>query len=305
MNSPKIAVCGDVMLDTYWYTAVNRVSPEAPVPVAKFEKEETRLGGAANVANNLRSFGVQVDLFGVVGNDENGKKISSLLDQNSINNRLLTLEDFETTNKLRILSGNYQLLRCDFEKRIDFDVGSRLALKDDLQNYQLVIFSDYNKGALGNLEKLLETCAEKEIFTVVDPKTSELKKYAKCFCLKPNYKEFKELFSCDLDNKKSILAKLKEFSIQNLIVTLGSEGVRHFSKDGLANNYPVPSTEVFDVTGAGDTFTAAFSSLLLKQGEIEKAIVFGNLCAGVVVGKVGTSKLEKHEILNIEGVMGV
>ena len=200
-----------------------------------------------------------------------------------------------TTNKLRILTGNHQLLRCDFEDSEKFDLIAESDLLNSLEKHQFIIFSDYNKGTLAELSELLERCEKNRIFTIVDPKSENITKYRNCSFLKPNLKEFKTLFQCDLSNTKKICNILKANNIKNLCVTMGPLGVRHLTNNGDVRNYEVPGTEVFDVTGAGDTFTAALIYGKIKGYGDSTSIMLANLCARAVVKKVGTSTITEKE----------
>lgn len=292
----KIAVLGDVMLDEYWYSHVDRISPEAPVPVALYSHSEMRLGGAANVAHNLASIGTHVDLYGVIGEDDTGDKILELCETAEIKSKFLRHPTFTSTKKLRIMSGNSQLLRCDFEQKAEPTLEYINSIINKINEYKVIVLSDYGKGVLTHLPMFLKHCFEQKIPTFVDPKSNDINFFQYSEFLKPNEKEFRSLFKCDLDNINTIMGILNKYSIQNLIVTMGAKGVRYFTSDGMIRHFDVPEIEVFDVTGAGDTFSAAFCHMISAKRSIDTAIAVANLCARSVVNKVGTSILEEKEL---------
>ena len=298
----RISVFGDLMIDEYWDADVTRISPEAPVPVARVSSCETRLGGAANVANNLRMLGSEVELCGFVGDDDDGCRLRDICENLEIIPRFVITSQVPTTKKLRIVSSGNQLLRCDFEVTFEGSLLDFIDFEKLIEMSQIILFSDYKKGALNSIKRMLEICKHLGKFSIVDPKSDNLSDYKKAFVLKPNYQEFLRLFKYRKDQTQEIYNTLEEYEIEHLIVTCGDKGVLHFERSGGYSETAAIPVEVYDVTGAGDTFNAALAYALSCKKNMSASICFANACAGSVVQKRGTSVPSAFDIENIKSI---
>lgn len=301
----KILVIGDVILDQYLYGNCDRISPEAPVPVINFKSSEYLLGGAANVANNLVSLGVEVYLCGIIGTDSNGDNMTDILDKKGIKNILLKSKDRMTTVKKRIIANGQQILRIDSEVTDNIskaeEAESITVIEKIIKNVDCVIISDYSKGFLTNslLEKIILISNENKIKVLVDPKRPPFSKYAGSFLIKPNRKEAKNATGIDINDKntfrKAALIIKKETSCKNVIITMSEDGI------GLLNNeeeviIPTNAKKIFDVTGAGDTFISTLAFGLVRGMTILECCKLANFASGVVVGKAGCVPIELEEL---------
>jgi rfaE bifunctional protein kinase chain/domain len=302
MIKRKVLVIGDVMLDEYWNAEVSRISPEAPVPVANVNSLEVRLGGAANVAHNLVKAGVEVELLGVIGVDEDGRKLQEMCSKLGMKHLFFKSEDLVTTKKLRVISKNHQMIRCDFEKLFYGSLLDFINFEQILYRHEIVVFSDYKKGALNSIGEMLKISKRLKKTSIVDPKLSDLFQYSNTFLLKPNYSEFKNLFRCSLNDHEVIFKKLNEFEIEHLAVTCSDDGVKYFNRGGHFKKIDAEASELYDVTGAGDTFAASVAFALSNQNEMEQALGFANACSGLVVGKMGTSTLSQLEFKRLKEI---
>lgn len=306
----RIAVIGDVMLDTYWWGNVSRISPEAPVPIVALQKNEFRLGGAANVALNLVALHAQTTLISVIGNDVEGKKLLELLVKQKINsNYIINSSNRITTNKTRIISRNQQMMRLDAEISTDIDekIEEQLLINIrkyiDTENPQVIIFQDYNKGVLTQkiIEQTIEWCKEKNIITTVDPKRKNFFTYKNVDIFKPNLIEVKEGLNILFDEAN--LELLQEVHLQlhqklnNKIsfITLSEKGV--FYKDDKTSN--IISTHVrniADVSGAGDTVIAVASIVYAITKNMQLTSEVANIAGGLVCEEVGTAAINKEKL---------
>lgn len=301
LSNSKILVCGDIILDKYWHGPTNRISPEAPVPVVKIDKEEYRLGGAANVACNLSSIGCNATLIGFIGDDFQGKFIVNELKKKEINNKLIIDSKYKTTTKLRVISRNMQLIRLDFEEEVAKSNQNLLIEKfqEIVKDFDLVIFSDYAKGALLKINELIKICFKYKIKTLVDPKQETFEIYKGATFLKPNLSEFIEMVgkvSSEEELRKKAFNLIRNLNLEALIVTKGSSGISLYKKDNTVFEQSASASEVFDVTGAGDTVLAVLGAFLACGSDIKKSIYFANKAAGLVVGKSGTSYVSIHDL---------
>lgn len=290
----RVLVYGDVMLDRYWHGIASRISPEAPVPIVNVLNTETRPGGAANVAHNIAALGAQITLFGVVGNDHQAQELKEALQTSRVNCQFLTIPDFSTITKLRVLGNNQQLIRMDFEKN---DVGEK-EIQDDalffqyqsaLQNVHVVVLSDYSKGALCHVERLILAAKKQNVKILIDPKHKNYMRYSGATILTPNLKEFESVVGKCRDLKEvTQKAKqlLRDIHIDSVLVTLGKDGMIYVNKN-TDTHFPVKARDVFDVTGAGDTVIGVFAAGLAAEMDILSAIELANVAAGIVVGKLG------------------
>ena len=305
LSKSKILVFGDVMLDRYVSGTVERVSPEAPVPVLKPIKEEIRLGGAANVALNLSSLGSKVSLIGISGKDSSSKQISHLLKENKIKNELVKSK-LPTITKLRLLSSKQQLLRVDNEEEFtkeDWQSAKRRFDKSiSLSSNNLLIISDYGKGTLQDIPALIKKAKKFNKKVLVDPKGNNFSKYKGADIITPNFSEFIGEVGA-VKNEREITLKaqslIKSLNLGALLVTRGPEGMTLFKKEKakiIRSNFPTQAKEVFDVSGAGDTVIASLAAALSTGFDISSAVKLANVTAGIVVGKSGTATASLFEI---------
>jgi len=307
----KIGVIGDMMLDTYWWGNVERISPEAPVPVVTVNKKEFRIGGAGNVALNLASLGTPVSVFSVIGNDEDGEKLTQLLNERKIETAyLLGSASRITTNKMRVISRNQQMMRLDLETVLPLDAKLEEKLIKQVEKYILeqspaaIIFEDYNKGVLTKkgISAIIKICKAKSVITAVDPKRKHFFDYQGVDIFKPNLKEAREALNLlpeEINEKRlsSIHQKLKaELDHRISFITLSEKGV--FYMDG-KNAQIVPShiRNVADVSGAGDTVIAVATLIYSLTKNTRLMAEIANLAGGLVCETVGTVAIDKSRLL--------
>ncbi|MBU3657940.1 MAG: D-glycero-beta-D-manno-heptose-7-phosphate kinase [Rhodocyclaceae bacterium] len=299
-SKTRLLVVGDVMLDRYWFGEVSRISPEAPVPVVHVNKEEVRPGGAANVARNIVALGGKVSLLSVVGTDEAGQTLRSLLEEAGVATGLHDDANIHTTVKLRVLGRQQQLLRIDFETAPSHEVLQ--AKLDDferqLPEHDLVILSDYGKGGLTHITKMIELAKKAGKRVLVDPKGDDYARYAGASLLTPNRAELREVVGkwageADLKVKAE---KLREtLGLEALLLTRSEEGMTLFRPEGVFNQ-AAKAREVFDVSGAGDTVIATLALMLASGADYPEAVRVANLAASIVVGKLGTAVVTRDEL---------
>jgi rfaE bifunctional protein kinase chain/domain len=297
----RALVVGDVMLDRYWFGAVERISPEAPVPVVMVDDQEERAGGAANVARNVAALGAKCSLLSVVGDDEAGRTLSSLVKSAGIDCRLNVDADTSTTVKLRVMSLNQQLLRIDFETRPSHEVLSRCL--DDfsrrLKDVDVVILSDYGKGGLTHIVDMIARARAAEVPVIVDPKGRDYSRYRGATMITPNRREF-ELAVGECDGEEALQSRASELigtlEFDRLLITRSGEGMTLFRADGTRLHSKARAREVYDVTGAGDTVIAVLGAALGAGADDDDAMRLANTAAGVVVGKLGTAEATVEEI---------
>lgn len=303
----RVLVVGDLMLDRYLWGAVERISPEAPVPVVRLDHKTHVAGGAANVAVNLRGLGCAVSLAGVVGADEDGRQLLELLQNSSINTAaILAAPDRPTICKTRILGGRQQMLRVDVEKAGEpsSELQSMLLGKIEAQvsGCSAIILSDYGKGLLSGsvCQAIIRRGRELSIPTFVDPKGLHYEKYAGCDVISPNRMELAAATSTDYSDLELLLQKGEglrvKLGIQRLVVTLGDLGIT-LLESGAIQRFPALAREVFDVSGAGDTVIATAGAAVAAGLPLHEAIRLANVAAGIVVGKLGTVPISKDELL--------
>jgi len=308
-NTKRILIIGDVMVDSYIIGKVERVSPEAPVPVVDVNRFENRLGGAGNVALNIKAMGATPILCSVIGTDKEGDDLMAIMRAQNLSIAGLVQSDKrKTTTKTRVLGNNHQLLRIDHEITDDLDVVDSFLLEqkfnEELDNIDVVIFEDYNKGVLHskNISVLIELCKKKNIPTVVDPKKSNFLAYKEVTIFKPNLKEIKEglKLESDLDDKESVESaiKLLKSSLNNsmTLVTLSERGV--VIEDGV-NSHHIPAhiRNISDVSGAGDSVISV--AALCLSCNLKSAIIaeISNLAGGLVCEKTGVVPVDKNLLL--------
>ena len=291
----RILVVGDVILDSYLIGKVERISPEAPVPILEVEGEEFRLGGAGNVAKNLSSLGVNTLLCGVIGKDEPGSILKSLLADNGVE-AFLVEDDRPTTKKTRVVSLNQQLLRIDWESREKVEGESLKKLREFIRkvNVDGVIVSDYAKGVI--TQEVIQEIRSKGVFWAVDPRPVNKALYRDAFLMTPNEKELRELMKPLSGGVEELGEKLREeLNLDTLVVTRGPKGMTLFRE--YIKHFPARARKVYDVTGAGDTVIATLTAFKLAGASWEEACELANICAGIVVGEFGTASVKPEQIL--------
>ncbi|MGQ0652730.1 MAG: D-glycero-beta-D-manno-heptose-7-phosphate kinase [Betaproteobacteria bacterium] len=297
-------VVGDVMLDRYWFGDVSRISPEAPVPVVLIEREDERLGGAANVAWNCRELGANTRLLSVVGRDEPGRRLEKLLRKKGVQASLHRDRNLATTQKLRVIGRRQQLLRIDFERPPSTEVlASKLEeFKGALADTDTVVLSDYGKGGLAHVGDMIRSARRAGKRVLVDPKGDDYSRYKGASVLTPNQAELRQVvgtWAGEKDLRKRAQALREKLQLEALLVTRGEHGMTLF-RAGKTNDVKAEAREVFDVTGAGDTVIAALAVMLAAGAGIEVAVRAANRAAGIVVGKLGTAAVTSAELFGTQ-----
>jgi D-beta-D-heptose 7-phosphate kinase/D-beta-D-heptose 1-phosphate adenosyltransferase len=300
-SQARVLVIGDLMLDRYWQGSAARISPEAPVPVVHVHECEDRPGGGANVALNMTSLGVKVDLCGLVGEDEAGTTLAEHLQRAGVSCHLQVEMGFPTITKLRVISQHQQLIRLDFEQplwRCDLCELDRLSLQR-LSGVGLVVLSDYAKGTLQQPQGLIEAANAQGIPILVDPKGGDFSKYRGATLLTPNLKEFEAVVGrCDTDqdlNEKAIALR-KALDLNALLITLSERGMLLINENAPPLHLPTRAREVFDVTGAGDTVIGVLGAGMAAGMPIQEAAGLANVAAGLMVAKLGTGSVSLGEL---------
>ena len=300
-SKTKIFVMGDVMLDRYLFGSTDRVSPEAPVPVVRITKTDDRPGGAANVAINLSKVGIQTSLFGVIGQDLEGRILEKLLISENIKCNLKKIENINTTIKTRIQSRGQQLIRFDRDAALERVQSFKKDVESNLLDIDAIIISDYAKGVTSGIAEIIKICKANDILTLVDPKGFDFKKYAGVDILTPNQNEFEAVVGeCDSDNclVEKALEMIKELELKALLITRSDKGMLLVRSNGEHYFLDTRARDVFDVTGAGDTVIAIFAAALASGTDILSSAKIANLAAGVVVGKIGVAYIDQMELQN-------
>jgi rfaE bifunctional protein kinase chain/domain len=303
LGKAKILVVGDVMLDRYWYGEVNRISPEAPVPIVKIDTARSKEtpGGAANVAMNAAALGGNVALLSVVGDDEPGKRLAELLEAAKVNAYLHRDAEISTTVKLRVIGAHQQMLRVDFETAPSHEV-----LLDKLADFghmiadrNVVILSDYGKGGLTHIASMIEVARARGKIVLVDPKGEDYSRYRGATVVTPNRAELRKVVG-GWKSEEELTAKAQklreELGLAALLLTRSEEGMTLYEKDKRSHE-PARAREVFDVSGAGDTVIATLGVLLGAGAPLRDAVGVANRAGGIVVGKLGTAVVHPQELL--------
>ena len=289
------------MLDRYWHGAASRVSPEAPVPVVRVGNEENRPGGAGNVALNIAALGSSARLIGIVGNDATGLELNSRLSAAGVYCDFLQSDEKPTIAKLRVISQHQQLIRLDFEQPfakpdINGLFEKAKALIDDTQ---ILVLSDYAKGALQGIEQLIELGRRYNIPIIADPKGSDFEKYRGVTLITPNLSEFEEVVGISQNEEELVNKGLKlvsDLNLEAILITRGENGMTLIRPDSPELHLPARAQEVFDVTGAGDTVIGVLAAAMAAGDNIADATALANLAAGLVVGKLGTAAISGPEL---------
>lgn len=301
LSRARVLVVGDVMLDRYWFGDVHRISPEAPVPVVKINRQEERLGGAANVARNLAALDVTTKLLSVVGKDDAANAIRRLLTEAEIEAHLHSDDSLDTIIKLRVIGRQQQLLRIDFESS-----PAPAVLREKLTQFQallsecdLLIVSDYGKGALVHVAEMIAQARAAGIPVLVDPKGEDYSRYRHATVLTPNLSEFRAVAGgweseAQLYDKAHDLRRILD--LDALLITRSEAGMTLFTADGVQHESAV-AREVYDVSGAGDTVIAALGAMMATGMALQDAMQWANRAAGIVVGKLGTAVVTPEELL--------
>ena len=308
-KSPRLLVVGDLMIDHYLWGSCERISPEAPVQVVNVNSESSVLGGAGNVINNLRALGAKVDVISVVGGCEISDELKKLLNNINVNTQyLITQKDRITSKKSRIIAAQQQVVRYDRESSDEISAESQKQILDSftsiIANYDGVLLSDYGKGVLtSSLTQSLITAANKAGKKVmVDPKGLDYSKYAGAYLLTPNKKEASEATQVSINDEASLTQAITQLKVECdltvSLITLSEQGVAIY--DDELRTHPTVAREVYDVTGAGDTVLASLGFALACDYQIDDAVKFSNLAAGVVVGKIGSATATLNEIIEYE-----
>ena len=304
----RVLVVGDAMLDRYWFGGVDRVSPEAPVPVVRVTREEIRLGGAANVAMNVKTLGAACTLLTVVGDDDAGRSLKQLLQQQDIRAVLGTDAQLQTVVKLRVIGRSQQLLRIDFENKPDHEV-LQLMLADYtrlLAEHDLVLLSDYGKGGLTHVGHMIEQARAAGKPVLVDPKGSDFSRYANATAITPNRNELAAVvgtWHSEDDLARRAHGLRHQLGLQGLLLTRSEEGLSLFDDNPAGSDtdghlrLPTETREVYDVTGAGDTVIATLAALVAAGLSLRDAAPHANRAAGIVVSRFGTAAVSYAELL--------
>lgn len=297
----RVLVVGDVMLDRYWFGDTHRISPEAPVPVAKIERTENRAGGAANVARNIAALGGQAILLSVTGNDEAAQELEKLMQQDQVKAHLFRDDSISTTIKLRVIARNQQLIRLDFEDRPHHEIlqQATAAFRQQLSECDVVLLSDYGKGGLTHVTDMIEAANEANKPVLIDPKGSDYLRYRGATMITPNRAELREVVGSwhDEDSLQQKAQDLRRrLSLQSLLLTRSEEGLSLFQENQILH-HPTAAREVYDVSGAGDTVIASMALSLAAGFSENEAMQIANAAAGVVVAKVGTAVCSLEELL--------
>jgi D-glycero-beta-D-manno-heptose-7-phosphate kinase len=300
LAASRVLVVGDVMLDRYWFGAVDRISPEAPVPVVRVTREEDRLGGAGNVAVNAQSLGAPATLLTVVGDDEPARRLEQLLAECSVRSAIGHDPKLKTIVKLRVIGRSQQLLRVDFENTPDHEVLAQMlaAYEAELAGHEAVVFSDYGKGGLAHIPRMIELARAAGKPVLIDPKGRDYARYAGATLLTPNRSELAEITGPWRD--EAHLARLAQamradLKLEALLLTRSEEGMTLFDARG-SHHVAAEAREVFDVTGAGDTVIAALAVLVGSGMPLREAVAWANHAASIVVGKFGTASVAYDEL---------
>jgi len=308
-KSPKVLVVGDLIIDQYLWGTCDRISPEAPVQIVKIDSENVVLGGAGNVVNNLKSLGAKVDVISVISESQTSEILRGLLTNIGVDTKyLISQKERINSKKSRIIASQQQVVRYDHESTEEINDESQNHLIDIFKkivtDYDIVLLSDYSKGVLtrGLTQSLIKISRKNNTKVLIDPKGSDFSKYKGAFLLTPNKKEASEATKINIQDNASLkdaIVKIKtECELDVSIITLSENGIAIY--DNNLRTHPTVTREVFDVTGAGDTILASLGFALACGYQIDNAVEFSNLAAGVVVGKIGSSTATLHEIIQHE-----
>lgn len=300
LAASSVLVVGDVMLDRYWFGEVNRISPEAPVPVLHVQRQEDRLGGAANVALNIQTLGGQATLLSMVGQDEPAQRLRTLLTERGVQAVLGEDPQLQTIVKMRMIGRAQQMLRVDFEREPDHEIllGMLEAFATALPQHDVVLFSDYGKGGLAHIPRMIELARQAGKPVLIDPKGNDYDRYAGASVITPNRGELAQVVGAwhsadELEHKAQALRQ--RLHLQALLLTRSEEGMSLFTTKGVSH-IQAQAREVADVTGAGDTVIATLALMLACGLPLHEAMLHANRAGGLVVAKFGTATLSYEEL---------
>ena len=301
MAKAHVLVVGDAMLDRYWFGAVDRISPEAPVPVVAVDRSEERLGGAANVAANIAGLGARASLISPSGDDAPAEMLTKLASQAGIDCTLVRDPLVNTTVKLRLVSRNQQLIRIDFETFVSQDIAARLseAYAQTLAGCDAVVISDYGKGGLSRVEEMIRAARAAACPVLVDPKGDDYRPYRGATLITPNRREFERVagrFYSNEELEQKARAMIADLDLGGILVTRSEEGMSLIERDGPVQHVPTRAREVYDVTGAGDTVIATIGAAYAARARVADAVHLANIAAGLVVGKLGAVAIDRMEL---------
>jgi D-glycero-beta-D-manno-heptose-7-phosphate kinase len=299
----SVLVCGDIMLDKYINGAVNRISPEAPVPVVHVKNEYGVIGGCGNVANGIKALGVATDLLSVIGKDIHGRELTSIVKEKSITD-LLIAHSLPTITKVRVVSNKHQLLRYDFEEIQEpvQGVQKKIIAAISANKSKVVVLSDYGKGFCTPqiTQALIDQSKKNKSKVLVDPKNKNWDKYKGAYLISPNFKEFCEALNKRIENEDKLIEQyakdlMKQYQIENILVTRSQKGMSLITP---AKSFHIPTfaKEVYDVTGAGDTVIGTIAAMLHKGKSLAEAVYIANVAAGIAVAHFGTYAVSEKEL---------
>lgn len=300
-SAGHVVVVGDVMLDRYWHGSTNRISPEAPVPIVKVERDEFRAGGAGNVALNIASLGGKPELVGLIGRDDAGALLRERLETSGVQCQLIESAHLPTITKLRIISRHQQLIRLDFEENFAVlePAGIHATFSSALSKARAAIVSDYGKGTLSQVGQLIHSARERRVAVVVDPKGTDFERYRGATVITPNLSEFEAVVGHCADDAtlltrgESLRASL---DLEAVLITRSERGMTLIARDTEPLTLPARARDVFDVTGAGDTVVALLGLGLSCGLSLADSMNLANVAAGIVVGKLGTASVSPEEL---------
>ncbi|HZE07509.1 MAG TPA: PfkB family carbohydrate kinase [Gemmatimonadaceae bacterium] len=308
----RVAIIGDAMLDVYLRGDVDRISPEAPVPVVRIRDKELALGGAANVAQNVAAIGAECDLVCAVGDDAEGQVVKEMLRELKAEMRSVVTIERRTTTKTRVLARSQQIVRFDEEEDADIRGDEIMRLIDvaitAIDNADAVVFEDYNKGVLtpALISPAMQQAKARGIPVVVDPKYRNFFSYEGATIFKPNRRELESALGAAvrIDHPEALPETLKKLGVEHLLLTLGEEGMALIAADGEIGRVPTTAREVYDVVGAGDTVTAYLATMLASGATPAEAAVIANFAAGVEVAKLGAATVSIDEVIEAYDMFG-
>ncbi len=298
----EIAVLGDIMLDHYLWGNVERISPEAPVPVVEVDHEEYLLGGAANVALNLKRLGCKPFVVGVAGDDQPGAELLKICSLLGVDSSGIELDNYRpTTIKTRVIANNQQVVRADKEEKseINGDMQKKLlsSIESKTGSISGLIISDYGKGVITSslLNNLISLCRDNNLFVAVDPKDVHFKSYRRVSVITPNHHEAGFAFGMRIRDEETLVTVgrglLNELNLDSILITRGPDGMALFLADGTYHLLPTVAQKVFDVTGAGDTVISSYTAAVTGGADPFEAAYISNIAAGIVVGEIGTAQV--------------
>jgi rfaE bifunctional protein kinase chain/domain len=304
----RVAVVGDLMVDRYYWGTVGRISPEAPVPVVEVIEEQDRLGGAANVANNIQTLGGEPMLVGLIGNDHPGQVFLQILKERNLSSKgIVTDASRPTTIKTRVIAHSQHVVRIDNESKAECPEHIRHliidAVKYNIHELDAIIIEDYNKGVVTKdvIHEIIAVAKKYDKIITVDPKLNNFLEYKGVTVFKPNRREVEEAIGGRLKTQADIERAgkqlLETLEAENVLLTRGEEGMSLFESDGTITNVPTQATNVQDVSGAGDTVISTLTMALASGAHIREAATIANCAAGVVVGSVGIVPIQPHELM--------